>query len=921
MSFGTGNLVRNSTGDGVLELQQWLQDRGFLFPTVDGAPTLTGTFDEATEHAVKAFKLSAGVPIVKERAENVTGTIDDDARKKADAFASTAEETGWHPTAKRWVVDTIIGGGHGGEFTTGTRRGVLHTTQTAILPGWEGNGPHFTIGRHGAPDPVPRPLELWQHFPVTVAAKTVLPIPGNPRPFQTNRHGAIQVEIIGCAAGVDEPRRKRHEANPKTAATALLELPGGQLMANLQFADPDLFRALGEWMRWVESTAGVERVTDQIFRQETEAAGKEAPGRLDKDGWLNSRGWVGHQHVPAPNDHWDPGAIDIAALLRVPPAGGAADWWTSPLALAGRRPTIQATRRRLDNRFPSLGFVVDSAGLPYFDVVLTTDAALLDPANAAARGPHNFYTSRQDGGLLGADESGGLYLVPPTVLRGFAQAQPPPTAIHYTVVAYADADGRGAVPADDPGVLARRAPSVEVTPGFQGHTLSRPRGVPLSMLRSRTAPLIAAGAAAPPRHPRLVQPAPARGTSVTPHDDSEEIGRGGHPGMEPSDSPSGQALAAGAVRSAVAPPPGRYDDGWGTWQPAPAARARSLDSTYRRGSAEPASLRPTGYRDEALETDELSADDLPWGHESYGPSPNGNGNGNGAARAPAPPSDGVPAYAPLDGAPQAGVPLDLLPATKRELVEAVLVGENDQLYSAINADGEFSGRFGPDHPAYQRWHRGLSYGIADVDQESGLLGTLLVMMHGREPAVFAEVFGPAAAELLAVTNAPGALSREVPGGRGARVQPVAGADLWEESWVKRFREAGDHPAFRAAQNELAAAVYLDPMLGFAADLGLTTPRALAMLLDRAVTLGVDGARHWVIDTVGSANTPALRQQALAALGHADIESFQRAHGLFVDGQFGPLTHAALIAALRLLAVAPIPVMAAEQMLDAMAARA
>lgn len=96
-----------------------------------------------------------------------------------------------------------------------------------------------------------------------------------------------------------------------------------------------------------------------------------------------------------------------------------------------------------------------------------------------------------------------------------------------------------------------------------------------------------------------------------------------------------------------------------------------------------------------------------------------------------------------------------------------------------------------------------------------------------------------------------------------------------------------------------------------------------MVLDRAIAQGLNGARHWVIETVGPAQTAAQRAAALRALGFEDVAAFQAASpDLLKDEQFGPITHAALVAALRSLGpTSPLPVLTPGQMLDAMVQRA
>jgi hypothetical protein len=184
------------------------------------------------------------------------------------------------------------------------------------------------------------------------------------------------------------------------------------------------------------------------------------------------------------------------------------------------------------------------------------------------------------------------------------------------------------------------------------------------------------------------------------------------------------------------------------------------------------------------------------------------------------------------------------------------------------------------------------------------------------------VFGDAADALIVTTTAPGPSSEHVEGGRGPRVQPVANADLWDEPWLSRFRAAGAVPAFRAAQNQLTAELYLAPMLTVAGGFGLTSERALCMVLDRAIALGEQGGKRWIADTVGPVRTHALRHEALAALGFDSIEAFQASvPGLLNDGEFGPVSHATLTAALRGLgAASPLPLSDTRQAIEDMARR-
>lgn len=81
-------------------------------------------------------------------------------------------------------------------------------------------------------------------------------------------------------------------------------------------------------------------------------------------------------------------------------------------------PSIRATRDDVTDRFPMLGFTINTGGDPYFEVVLTTDPSL----PREHRTPENFFSTRGVGPLR-ADRGEAVYLVPPTVLRRFAGQQ------------------------------------------------------------------------------------------------------------------------------------------------------------------------------------------------------------------------------------------------------------------------------------------------------------------------------------------------------------------------------------------------------------------------------------------------------------------------------------------------------------------
>ncbi|MFA8440290.1 hypothetical protein [Yoonia sp.] len=168
-------------------------------------------------------------------------------------------------------------------------------------------------------------------------------------------------------------------------------------------------------------------------------------------------------------------------------------------------------------------------------------------------------------------------------------------------------------------------------------------------------------------------------------------------------------------------------------------------------------------------------------------------------------------------------------------------------------------------PAYGRAQanigdRGLCLGIARFCQAQGSLGHYLTECHSADPDALAKFFGPAddlprasAADLLQVTNS------QTP---ADRLAPVGGQQLWTPAWIKRFKYATQHVPFQDMQFKAAAALLLSPLLALAARFGLNTERGLAVLVDRAVLLGVDPT----VQLVEGALTPgAATVQNIATL--------------------------------------------------------
>lgn len=173
------------------------------------------------------------------------------------------------------VVPGLVGAG---AFTGGEPKLLHHSTEGSSYAGARaayaarGNGPHFTdTFENGV-------YQVRQHLPLNVAA-TALAHPAGTG--QTNRDNVIQVEHVGFAA-------------------AAQDWPAGYLAG------------IASLSRAIEAAVGVPRRRLLPFMPPGQAP------RAKWDVWHGEGGHYGHCHVPA-NDHTDPGAMDIAAVLDVPP--------------------------------------------------------------------------------------------------------------------------------------------------------------------------------------------------------------------------------------------------------------------------------------------------------------------------------------------------------------------------------------------------------------------------------------------------------------------------------------------------------------------------------------------------------------------------------------------------------------------------
>ncbi len=169
-------------------------------------------------------------------------------------------------------------GKHKGQVT----KVLLHTTEGSTVSGAQGvYNSRGRIHPHVTYDP--RQRYGVQHVSVHKASFSIKSR-RLPWPHSFNRDGVFQIEIVGYASKTPVMPNEWYEA------------------LVLDVLDPlfDLAPAIQWWhfARFVGSSG----------------YGTRAAQRFGMATWLAFNGVVGHQHAPAPNSHWDPGAIRVSTL-------------------------------------------------------------------------------------------------------------------------------------------------------------------------------------------------------------------------------------------------------------------------------------------------------------------------------------------------------------------------------------------------------------------------------------------------------------------------------------------------------------------------------------------------------------------------------------------------------------------------------
>lgn len=630
-------------------------------------------------------------------------------------------------------------------------------------------------------------------------------------------------------------------------------------------------------------------------------------------------------------------------------------------ALASGAPRITPLHDPLDKRHSDLGFSVDTGGRPRFRVLVARDRALFAPEQAGARNASNFYDSQREG-LLAFDGPPCFYLVPRSALHPML----PAPRLYYTLIAYADDSGAGAAYSQPPESLPREAPSVTVDTGLNG-SLGLMFGTPVGLLLRVDSAAPAAAQAfedegedlggSVPESIGLAADdgdgddlrAPSAGEVAAAYEDGDAYDEAGESYATPDhDYDDGYANPAAAEDLGDEPPMPvhAYEEaGEDVADAATAYDAPAEDDGYDDGFGSPPALAQSerepapvsAYQEPADDTDGYRAEhDEAQAYAYDAPAdavpemlPDEDASAAHVAQAGERDEDEVEieasaqayaddyadGYASSNPEP-ARVPFDIA-ACKAILARIMPFESGQDGFARVIDDGEFAGRFGTSHPAHQRFHLGLTFGGFPFVQEHGTLGQLLVLMRERDRATFDGLFPEADALIAVTTAADGPRAWQSADGFSQRLRPVGGQRLWQEPWLARFRRAGQHPPFQAAQNELAASLWVQPVVGICKQIGLDSEQGLAMAIDRAVQMGADGALAWVLECATPVETPAMKQAALARLGAADLQAFQAAQKLPPTGVWDVATHAALIAAMRASTSSASPVLGRDEIVAAM----
>lgn len=134
--------------------------------------------------------------------------------------------------------------------------------------------PHFTVDED----------HVYQHYDTSVASRSLVHPPG----VETNHWHAVQIELVAYAA---------------------------------QAKTPALLARAAHLARWIEKVHGVVQAWPNGYPLPPKNGGDPGGHNRDATTWTKQGGHYGHCHVPG-NAHWDPGLIDVHALMAPDPIIG-----------------------------------------------------------------------------------------------------------------------------------------------------------------------------------------------------------------------------------------------------------------------------------------------------------------------------------------------------------------------------------------------------------------------------------------------------------------------------------------------------------------------------------------------------------------------------------------------------------------------
>jgi hypothetical protein len=167
-----------------------------------------------------------------------------------------------------------------------------HSTEGTSLPSYDGGSmaPNFTA----KPNWSAKKLDWYQHFDFDVSSRALRNLSGG---VETNTLNVCQVEIVGTC----DPATHTKWAQAGIQHLYMPELPDWAI------------RDLAVFAKWAHDQHNVPLSSGLTFKAYPGSYGANGV-RMNGTQWNNFTGHCGHQHVPE-NDHGDPGAMPIAAIL------------------------------------------------------------------------------------------------------------------------------------------------------------------------------------------------------------------------------------------------------------------------------------------------------------------------------------------------------------------------------------------------------------------------------------------------------------------------------------------------------------------------------------------------------------------------------------------------------------------------------